>query len=183
MRRAFAATVAMVGVFGPAAAESPASSVWLVPSFIYEAGGSAPRRSEVAILNLSGDAAEVACHVYRETGERAERASQVKTFAPGASRSNEGGSLPCAFAFAESIRGWAVIVSSEPVLVAAHVCEGQFCPDRTPMAVVSIDCSEPAGLAIACRHAPAPAAPRAFRPSAAPEARPVQPPVDRPPGG
>jgi hypothetical protein len=157
----------------PARAEEvEASTLWLVPSFIYEPGGSAPRRAEVEILNLSGETATVACYVYKETGELAERASQTKTYPSGASRSNEGGSLPCAFAFAESLRGWAVIVASQPVVARGFVCEGPFCPDRSPMPVVKLDCADPAPFAVACSRA------AAAEPELKPEDRTPPPPAD-----
>jgi hypothetical protein len=131
-----------------------ASALWLAPSYVYEAGGSAPRRAEVAILNLSAEPAKVACYVYTEGGEFADSASQVKTYAAGASRSNEGGALPCAFSLAESLRGWAVIVASRPVVARGFVCEDVFCATQTPMPMLRLDCPDP-NFAAACRHAPA----------------------------
>lgn len=111
--------------------------------------------SYMSVLNISGTEARVSCHVYRETGVRAERASQTKTYAPGASRSAEGGSIPCAFSYAEARTGWAVVASATPVIVRAERCARGPSATCTPLEARPLDCRTPAGLEAACRHAPA----------------------------
>ena len=137
---------------GPAFADEPwrPAQVWLV----YEWEEEDAVDSHVLVLNVSGAEARVSCHVYAETGARAERASQTKTYAAGASRSNEGGSVPCGFTFAGARRGWAVISSPTPIIVRAERCQRGAGAGCAPLEVRPLDCRTPAGLEAACRHAP-----------------------------
>jgi hypothetical protein len=140
------------GLAQGAAAEEPVApaQMWLVPNWQSDERG----RSEVFILNASGAEASVTCHVYTERGVRVERASQTKTYAAGASRSNEGGSLPCALTFAGATRGWAVVVSVTPIIVRAQTCGMGVNAPCTPLEARPVDCRAPAGLEAVCRHAP-----------------------------
>jgi hypothetical protein len=136
-------------IAGSALADEPwrPAQVWLV----YEWEADRTVTSQVSVLNISAGEARVSCHVYTESGVRHELASQTKTYAAGASRSNEGGALPCGFSFAGARRGWAVLSSPTPVIVRAERCQGGVC---APLEVRPLDCSAPAALESACRHAP-----------------------------
>jgi len=151
-RIALASGLALLCASQTAAAEEPIRSaqVWLIPAWEQ----TDRTRSYVSILNVTEVTASVTCHVYAETGAFAERASQTKTYAVGASRSNEGGSVPCAFAFAGATHGWAAVVSPTPILVSAQNCTTAVVPVCTPMQARPVDCNAPGGMEAVCRHAP-----------------------------
>jgi hypothetical protein len=137
---------------GAAAADEPISpaQVWLVPTWAHNDR----TQANVSILNVAAASATVTCHVYTDVGVRADRASQTKTYGAGASRSNEGGSVPCAFSYAGAARGWAVVSSPTPVIVRAQTCTTAVASVCTPIEARPVDCRTPAGLEAVCRHAP-----------------------------